>query len=102
MWCKKWSVSVLSSDLTAKLSSMESTSTAKERELVGLREEVATAKDEAARQRQEADRISAKAAQTEARLTDLQADFECQRHNGEATRANLEKKLKEQVALRLK
>ncbi len=69
----------------------------KDTELTRFRGESSSAKEEAARQRLEAEKSSAKVAQLEAKLKDVQSDFDCQRHNSEATRLNLEKKLKDQA-----
>ncbi len=84
-------------ELAGTVGTLENKVGEKEREMTG---KLATAREEAARHREEADRAAAKVAQLESRVKDLQTDFECQRHNSEATKANLEKKVKEQVSLK--
>jgi peptidoglycan hydrolase CwlO-like protein len=84
-------------DLASKCASLESTLAAKESELTTLKSENSGHRDEAAKMRREADAVNAKLGQVESRLKELQSEFECQRHNAEATKVSLEKKLKEQV-----
>ncbi len=88
------------SDLIDKCAGLENGATVRDREVSTLKTELSSAKTEFSRKSQEVDRVEAKASQLEQRIKELQQDHECQRHNFEATKLNLEKKLKEQVKKR--
>jgi len=80
-----------------KCTSLESSLAVKENEISTLKKESDSVRDEAHKLRQTADVSSAKLGQLEAKLKDLQSEYDCQRHNAESTRISMEKKLKEQV-----
>ena len=82
------------SDLEIKCSGLESTLSSKDREIQTYKTSSTTSSNGV---NGSSDRDANKIIALEQRIKDLQGELDCQRHNAEATKTNMEKKLKETV-----